>query len=96
MRVPAQLNSLFKLQDTLDNTIYQLAHVLVLSVVGSPMPSGPEGMVPVGTLIKNYVIGITDIEGMAHPIPLEPGKLYLINNRIDVHRWNHIHDSNED
>ena len=93
-RVPVQLNSLFKLQDTLANTTYRLAHVSVLSVVGSPMPCGPEGMIRISTPIKNHVIGITGIEGMAHLILVDPGKLYLINNRIDVHTWNNIHDGN--
>ena len=51
-------------------------------------------MIRVGPPINNTVIYITDIEGMAHLIPVEPESLYLVNNRIDHHTWNDIHDGN--
>jgi len=31
-----------------------------------------------------YVVCIGDIEGIAHFIPLEEGRLWLVNNRIDL------------
>ncbi|KAF8414436.1 hypothetical protein EV426DRAFT_579176 [Tirmania nivea] len=80
-RVPARLNALFKLQNILENTCYRLAHISLLTIVGSPTPDGPEGM-------------IADIEGMAHLITINPDQLYLVNNRIDLHTWNDIHDGN--
>jgi len=31
---------------------------------------------------------------IAHLVPVNPEELYLVNNRIDVHTWNDIHDGN--
>ena len=93
-RVPARLNAVFKVQHSRANTSYRLAHISLLTVVGSPTPDGPEGMVRVSTPMKNRVVRIVDVEGMAHLIPVDPDKLYLVNNRIDVHTWNDIHDGN--
>jgi len=92
--IPAKLNALFKLRDIDANTSYRLAHISLLTVVGSPTPDGPEGMVRIGTPVKNHVVYIGDIEGMAHLITINPDNLYLVNNRIDVHTWNEIHDGN--
>jgi len=58
------------------------------------MPDGPEGMVRVRTPLKNHLVCIGDIEGMAHLITIYPDNLYLVNNRIDVNTWNEIHDRN--
>ena len=93
-KIPAKLNALFKLRDINANRSYRLAHISLLTVVGSPTPDGPEGMVRVGTPLKNHVVRIGDIEGMAHLITINPDNLYLVNNRIDVHTWNEIHDGN--
>ena len=93
-RVPAQLNSVFQLTDSVNNTSYYLAHISLLKVVGSQIPDGPEGMPRVGIPMRNYVIPIADIEGIAHLIPIETDRLYLVNNRIDQHTWNDIHDGN--
>jgi len=35
-----------------------------------------------------HVIRIADIEGMAHLIPLEKNRVWLVNNRIDFNTWN--------
>ena len=93
-RIPGQLNALFKLRDIRAKTTYQLAHVSDLRVVSSPTPRGPDGMVCFGTPNKNLVMCIADSEGMAHLVPIEPDKLYLLNNRIDINTWNDIHDGN--
>jgi hypothetical protein len=93
-RIPAKLNALFKLRDLDARITYRLAHITILSVVGSPTPDGPEGMVRVGTPTKNFVVSIQHIEGMAHLVPINPDELYLVNNRIDLHTWNDIHDGN--
>jgi len=93
-QVPAKLNALFKLGDLLTNTCYRLAHVSLLTIVGSSMPDGPEGMIQVGKPMKRHVIRVADIEGMAHLVIVNPEELYLVNNRIDVYTWNDIHDGN--
>ena len=63
-------------------------------MIGVQTPDGPEGMAHFGTPMKNHVIPIIDIEAMAHLIPIEPDNLYLMNNRIDQHTWNDIHNQN--
>jgi len=93
-RVPARLNVLFKLPDLHANTSYHLAHVLLLSIIGCPTPDGPEGIVRVGLPIRSHVVAVADKEGMAHLVPVNPEELYLVNNRIDVHTWNDIHNGN--
>ncbi|KAF8442596.1 hypothetical protein BGX38DRAFT_1144070 [Terfezia claveryi] len=35
-----------------------------------------------------------DIEGMAHLVPIKDEELYIVNNCIDLHTWNDIHDGN--
>jgi len=92
--IPAKLNALFKLRDIDANKTYLLAHISLLSVIGSPTPDGPEGMVRVGIPMKNHVVRIGDIEGLAHLISINPDNWYLVNNRIDVHTWNEIIDGN--
>jgi len=93
-RVPAKLNALFKLRDLLANTCYHLAHVSLLTIIGSPTPDGLESMILVGKPMKSHVIRVADIEGMAHLVIVNPEELYLVNNRIDVHTRNDIHDGN--
>jgi len=73
---------------------YQLAHVSLLSIVGSSMPDRLEGMVQVGLPMTNHVVRVADIEGMAHLVPVNPEELYLVNNQMDVHTWNDIHNGN--
>ena len=93
-RVPAQLNALFKLRDPSADHTYHLAHISLLEIIGSQIPDELEGMSRVGCPITNHVIRMTDIEGMAHLIAIEPNQLWLVNNRIDQQTWNEIHDGN--
>jgi len=44
--------------------------------------------------MRSHVVAVADIEGMAHLVPVNPKELYLVNNSIDVHIWNDIHDGN--
>jgi len=44
--------------------------------------------------MRNHIVGVADIEGIAHLLPVNPEKLYLVNNPIDVHTWNDIYDGN--
>ncbi|KAF8432802.1 hypothetical protein BGX38DRAFT_1146329 [Terfezia claveryi] len=93
-KVPARLNALFKLRDIAAKDTYCLAHVSLMTIVGSLTPDGPEGMVRVGLPSTDHVIRIADIESMAHLIPIHDEELYIVNNRIDLHTWNDIHDGN--
>ena len=93
-RVPEQLNALLKLQDPNGDQTYRLAHISLLKIIASQTLDGPEGMSRIGCPITNHVIRITDIEGMAHLIAIEPDQLWLLNNRIDQQTWNEIHDGN--
>ena len=93
-KIPARLNAGFKLTDTFANTSYRLAHITLCKVIGSLTPDSPEGMIRVGPPINNTAFYITDIEGIAHLILIEPESPYLVNNRIDHHTWNDIHDRN--
>ena len=93
-RVPAQLKALFKLQNPTSDHIYRLAHISLLKIIGSQTLDGPEGMSHVGCPIPNHIIRITDMEGMAHLIAIEPDELWLVNNRIDQQTWNETHDGN--
>ena len=82
-RVPAQLNPLFKLQDPTADHKYHLAHISLQKMRGSQIPDGPERMSRVGCPITNHIIRITDIEGIAYLIALQPDQLWLVNNQID-------------
>ena len=93
-RLQRKLNALFKLRHEEANTSYRLAHISLLSVVGSATPDGSEGMVRVGKGVTKHVVRVADMEGMAHLIPVNPEQLYLVNERVDVHSWNDIHDGN--
>jgi len=92
--IPAKLHALFKLRDIDTNKTYRLTHISLLSVIGSPTPDGPEGMVRVGIPMKNHVVHIGDIQGLAHLISINPDNLSVVNNCINVHTWNKIHDRN--
>jgi len=39
-----------------------------------------------------HFIRISDMEGMAHLIPLEKDKVWLVNNRIDFNTWNVLYE----
>jgi len=53
-----------------------------------------EGMFRIG-LRRNaevVIVRISQIEGIAHLIPLEAGESWLVNNRIDLETLNTIYD----
>ena len=58
--------------------------------------SNEEGMIKVGLTerAKNVVMRASDIGGMVHLIPIEKDRLWLVNNRIDLHTWNLLYDQN--
>ena len=38
-----------------------------------------------------HIIRVKDIEGLAHLIPLEAVRVWLVNNRIDLTTWNELY-----
>ena len=94
-KLPARLNAPFTLRSP--HILNYLAHITLLRCVRSPTPDGSEGMVRI-FLPKheaNHVLPVTNIEGIAHLIPIERNGPWLVNNRIDFHTWNNIHDGNQ-
>jgi len=91
--MPARLDALYKLADKAGE-IYRLAHVTMLQAIGEGKVQGLEWMLRVGwpTPDVGTVVRIGQIEGMAHLIPLEPNKSWLVNNRIDLETWNTMYD----
>ena len=92
-RIPAFLNALFTIR--MGGELYKLAHVTIVEWVGNPIPHGPEGMSyvesrPMGE--GEMVIGIRNIEGAVHLVPLEPDQKWIVNNRVDYHVWNEMND----
>ncbi|KAF8432902.1 hypothetical protein BGX38DRAFT_1276397 [Terfezia claveryi] len=74
--------------------VYEVALVVLLHLRGPAKPSGEEGMIWVELREewkRTHMIQIADIEGMAHLIPLETGKTWLVNNRIDLNTWNKLY-----
>jgi len=81
-----RLEGLFSVRDDMGKK-HEVALVEILRLRGPAKPGGEEGMVrrerrEEGK--RTHVVRIADIEGMAHVIPLEKGKLWLVNNRIDL------------
>jgi len=92
-RIVGRLERLFSVQED-TGRIYEVALVTLLRVRGSARPWGEEGMIRVEQREDGnsmHVIRIGDIEGMAHLIPLETGKIWLVNNRIDFSTWNELY-----
>ncbi len=75
--------------------VYRLAHVTMTTVVGARTAGREEGMVKVQLSVptKDVLVNVREIGGMAHMIPIEPQKLWYINNRIDLHTWNLLYDN---
>ena len=92
--IAARLNVLFKLCNLTAGSCSRLAHISLLTIIEGSTPDSPEGMVRIGMPLRNYVVHIAEIEGMAHLTPVNPETLYLVPNRMDVDIWNEIHDRN--
>jgi len=91
-RLPGVLNALFNIRRR-DGALYKLAHVSLLQVIGNPTPYGLEGMSVIEEWVGVYkVVLIRCLEGAAHLVPLEPSQFWIVNNRIDYHTWNTIHN----
>jgi len=91
-RLPGFLNALFNVRRQ-DGALYKLAHVSLLQVVGNLTPHGPERMSVVEEWVGGHkVVLIRCLESAAYLVPLEPSRFWIVNNRIDYHTWNAIHD----
>ena len=89
-----RLEGLFSVRDHVD-TVHEVAMVTVLVVRELRKPGGEEGMIRVEWREDNrnvVVVQIGQIEGVAHLIALEPGKVWLVNNRIDLMTWNELYE----
>ena len=89
-----RLEGLFSVRDHVDK-VHEVAMVTVLGVRGSRKPGGEEGMIPVKWREDNrnvVVVQIGQIEGVAYLIALEPSKVWLGNNRIDLMTWNELYE----
>ena len=70
-----------------------MAHMTLLQCIGGHVVQGVEGMLRVGlSTSPEVVVLISKIEGIAHLIPLEPKRTWLVNNRIDLETWNMLYD----
>ena len=84
-KMVGRLEGLFSVLDEGHNA-HEVALVVMLQLRGSTKPCGEEGMIRVESKGEGeglLMIHTGDIEGMAHLIPLEAGKVWLVNNRID-------------
>jgi len=60
------------------HSLYEVALVRLLQVTGSRRPHNEKGMIHMELMGREWgfhIIRITDIEGMAHLIPVEENKL---------------------
>jgi len=72
-----------------------VAFVRLLWLKGSGRPHSEEGIIRMELIDSKsgfHFIRIADIEGMAHLIPLEKDRLWLVNNRIDFNYWNELYE----
>jgi len=93
-RLVGRLGGLFCVHDYIGK-VHEVAMVALLKVHGSSKPSGEEGMIRMEWREddKNvHIVVIKEVEGMVHLILLEPGKVWLVNNRIDFITWNELYE----
>ena len=93
-RTIGSLQGLFRVQDKTDS-FHKVAIVRLLRLKGSGRPHSEEGMIRMQLMDRErgfHVIRIADNEGMAHLIPLEKNRVWLVNNRIDFNTWNELYE----
>ena len=92
-RIIGRVEGLFSIQDKRDG-VHEVALVKLVRLRGPANPWGEEGMIRVECTGGNqgfHIIRVKDIEGLAHLIPLEAGRVWLGNNRIDLTTWNELY-----
>jgi hypothetical protein len=88
------VQGLFRVWDGMQR-VHEVALVKLLRVKGSRRPHSKEGMIRMEWMEGSrgiHFIRTTDMEGMAHLIPLEKDKVWLVNNRIDFITWNELYE----
>ena len=76
------------------DSVHEVALVKLQRLRGPAKPWGEESMIRLECTGENqgfYIIRVKDIEGLAHLIPLEAGRVWLVNNRIDLTTWNDLY-----
>ena len=89
----ARPEGLFRVRGVME-TIHEVALIMLLILQGSARLCGEEVMVRVKHRVDGFGIHITriaDIEGIAYITPLDPGRLWLVNNSIDFNNWNELY-----
>jgi len=93
-RMVGKLQGLFRVSDGIQR-VHEVPFVRLLRVKGSRRPHSEEGMIRMKWIDGErgvHFIRISDMEGMAHLIPLEKDKVWLVNNRIDFNTWNELYE----
>jgi len=93
-RTVVKLQELFRVSDGMQN-VHEVAFVRLLRVKGSQRPHSEEEMIWMEWIDGKrgvHFIRISDMEGMAHLIPFEKDKVWLVNNRIDFNIWNELYE----
>jgi len=81
-----RLEGLFSVRDDMGRK-HEVSLVEIMRLRVPAKPWGKEGMIRMERCEegkRTHVVRIANIEEMAHVIPLEEGKLWLVNNRIDL------------
>jgi hypothetical protein len=93
-RTVGKLQGLFRVWDGMQS-VHEVALVRLLRVKGSRRPHSEKGMIRMEWIDGErgvHFVRISDMEGMAHLIPLDEGKVWLVNNRIDFNTWNELYE----
>ena len=89
-KIVGRLQGLFSVQGEMGK-VHEVALVELLRLRGPAKPCGEEGMIRVEQGKGLHIVRIGDIEGRVHLIPLEAGRIWLVNNRIDLTSWNELY-----
>ena len=91
-RMVGRLGGLFSVRDELSK-VHVVALVGLLRLRGPAKPYGEEGMIRVELREEGkvlHIVRVRDIEGIAHLIPVDGGRVWLVHNRIDLTTWNEL------
>ena len=88
-----QLEGLFSVQDELSK-VHQVALVGLLRLRGPAKPGGEEGMIREESREEGkglHIVRVKDIQRMGHLILVDEGRVWLVNNRIDLTTCNELY-----
>ena len=92
-KIVGRLGELFSVRDELFK-VHEVALVGLVWLRGPAKPSGEESMIRVELREEAkelYIVRVRDIEEMAYLIPVDGGRVWLVNNRIDLTTWNELY-----